>query len=535
MIMAINQGIDFLQLIDDTPTSNYPALIQNYIKNNDYISALFLLADLGTKIDLPIDYTQLASVIATEIKRSATKQNSNHPVRIADLINPEKGISLDDLVRFYRENFDDASAYNNLGITISTVFGNKLAETHFSYAYLLFKENIRIILNYAKVLESCGKIKVSFRLLNSNFKNHVDDETYVYNYLDFLVRNRMYKIAENTAGSYDIAANFKSSNRILESLGDLELCCGRTSAASSYYSTAHKLKETPKSVKQLALTNWAKGEITTALNNFARLYQISKNDEDKSMLLKFFHQQKDLNRFDHPFAILDTKIRSLLNYNDSHAGGANFYSGNTKVMEKLKQLVPKELLQLKVSDTQIFSGAFSHLDCALYKEMFFATDAIANRCFSCFKLELSFETASDLVIFISYIKNKEAFNNYISKGLKDDRPFARETYKTILYCSSVQELEWLENTIDEMKQHYNILSVTKRRGCSEFTNRFNEFQLKEGKVNHLAFQPSKWGQLEKKINELERPMNIYPANQKTIYNDFTLYEVMVACAWDDEN
>lgn len=533
--MEIDQGIDFLKLIDDTPVGSYPSLIQNYIKKNDYISALFLLSDLGTKIDLPNNYTQLASVIAAEIKRSATKKKSNHPIRMGDLIDPGKEISLDDLVCFYRKNFDDPSAYNNLGITINSIFGNKLAETHFSYAYSLFKENARIILNYAKILESYGKIKVSLHLLDSNFHSHFEDETYVYNYLDFLIRNRMYKCAVNIVDSYDIVANFKSSNRVLESLGDLEMCYGRTSAASSYYSTAHKLKETPKSVKQLALTNWAKGEITTALNNFARLYQISKNDEDKSMLLRFFHQQKDLNGFDHPFAILDTKIRGLLVYKESRADGVNFYNNNINVMEELKQLVPKELLQLKVSDTQIFSGAFSHLDCALYKEMFFTTDAIANRCFSCFKLELSFKTASDLVVFISYIKNKETFYNYISKGLKDDRPFATKRYKAILYCNSVQELEWLENSIDEMKQYYNILSVTKRRGCSEFTNRFNEFQLKEGKVSHLAFQPSQWGRLEEKINELERPIDIYPANQKTIYNDFTLYEVMVACTWDNEN
>lgn len=508
---------------------SFSEAIQGQIKEQHFFCALFLIAKLSVRCELTDTHSHLANALAKEIReRKVSLQASTNSEKKKHFQNVETNQY--SLAREFQNVSSNPLKLNAFSVKLAQKVDLLKAESLFSYAYYLYPENAEIVLNYTKLLELRGKVTSAHRIYKLFFSSWDTSVVLSYHYLDFLIRQEKYTECLKFISEKQVASNYSSSPNVCTSLGDLELCLGNYDRAISHYNTAVTLGiKNNKLRKQLGFANWAHGNLHAAFENFSELHKFSDNFNDQALLIKFFHSLKDLTSFNHPLARLDERVRECFlsefkNHNE-------FDKRLRKFKEFLLKLIPQNLLGLVQSEKQIFTGALSGLKCELYKDLFNKHSVISSRCFYCFKLEVILKDADTLLSFAGFIKKENSLRNFISKCLVDDRTFSKHRYKAIFYCSSISDLNSLDNYIASFSGNFEFLEVLKRRGCSEFTNEYSDFQLTNGELSNFQHQSEDWENIESRHKNLERPVEVQFTNQKQQFDDFTFFEAIIALSW----
>ena len=115
---------------------------------------------------------------------------------------------------------------------------------------------------------------------------------------------------------------------------------------------------------------------------------------------------------------------------------------NVKIIfEKANKIINNELENIIFNDYQIYRRNDKDLSCKRHKKIFNDDNVIPKNCFGCYKVIIEPKTLIELVkiyILFDYIKLE---NNNIRKCMIELRPNIEGTYKSLVYCSGLDEAE----------------------------------------------------------------------------------------------
>ena len=169
----------------------------------------------------------------------------------------------------------------------------------------------------------------------------------------------------------------------------------------------------------------------------------------------------------------------------------NFFSRINEVLNKYSFLDNS-------GDDQIFRRNKINLNCDRHFAVFNKHDVIPEYCFGCFKIQVTPKNIIELIklylIFDLFIFEK----NNIRKTFVEIRPKIGGTYKGLIYCNSLIEAENILKKISPtIKKVLNDkVSVKIKRGCTEFSNRYKNFEKTDNSVKY----EDAWREKEKLID-----------------------------------
>tara|TARA_B100000674_G_scaffold42716_1_gene29699 strand:- start:6479 stop:8173 length:1695 start_codon:yes stop_codon:yes gene_type:complete len=116
-------------------------------------------------------------------------------------------------------------------------------------------------------------------------------------------------------------------------------------------------------------------------------------------------------------------------------------------------------------------------NCNKLMDFFNMKNAIAQRCHSCYKVQIEVNSLNELINLNFLMKKIQFKSDNTSKCMIELRTFSKGHYKGIIYCSSIDEaasvLVKTKNYIEEKSDINPIFGI--KRGCTEFTNKHSNY------------------------------------------------------------
>ena len=505
---------------------SYPKLIRGLVEKKYFSCAIYLIVMLELKGELPEDYKVLKKTLITHVKSEYKPKNVKEKKTFFSLLKSSEANNLTVLAQLIYGNFiADDELMNYLGITLQKKFNLTKALLHYRICYLIFPDNKHIVENFAIILEKSGEFNEAGRVLEKLYLENI-------NSINVLVLLANFKIRQNLFTEAQSLLEAKLDSGILGSsyynaLGDCYVCVGDVkSAMRSFRAALENNKNDIKARKSLGHCLW---DLNRNIEAYDVFMEGDRNINRTSLVeaaIKFLHAFEDISIFPGKLPLFDKKIRQL--FLDTFISRKKITKLNIKdFATSVSELMNTISFPIETKDLQIYSGRFSDLDCRRYKSLFFNYNAISSNCFSCFKLEVGFEDVISLIQGMIQLKLDTSLGDFISKSIVDSRPNVTGRFKSIIYCQSLTELDFLHDKLSE----YGYGVLKKRRGCTEFTNAYPDFQISDNVIKGYLKQPPEWRQKEKLFDAKQWPSDKQRVAQKRNFHDFTIYEAAIMLHW----
>ncbi|MDA7552809.1 tetratricopeptide repeat protein [Candidatus Pelagibacter sp.] len=241
-----------------------------------------------------------------------------------------------------------------------------------------------------------------------------------------------------------------------------------------------------KAVENYTLAIRLKKDYANGYNNLASHYddlgQYSEAVENYNHALKF--NPENLNA--------QNNLIHLLNYfnpkksDDNSIVKANFLIKNIKTdmliskhisdlslfeyLTKCNQILKKNIKNLSFFDSQIHRRNGYDLNCNRHHKAFNKFNIIPKYCFSCFKIQIELTTVSNLIRLFFIFDQLRLPKDNIRKCFIELRSGIPGTYKGLIYCSSVEEVESVFEIVKLYMQKLMLdnFDIKIKRGCTEF-------------------------------------------------------------------
>ena len=187
---------------------------------------------------------------------------------------------------------------------------------------------------------------------------------------------------------------------------------------------------------------------------------------------------------------------------------------------------------LKTTYTQIYHRTRKiEPNCNNLMEFFDQHNSIAQKCHSCYKVQIEVRSLDELLTLNFLMKSLYLELNNTRKCMVELRGAAKGFYKGLIYCTRIDEakdiLKQAKNHIFEMSSIRPTFSV--KRGCTEFTNTHKEY----GEIGNLdnlhegVQQQKEWKTKEEQF--FSRKNDATKANVMGL--EFNLGELLILKNW----
>jgi len=249
------------------------------------------------------------------------------------------------------------------------------------------------------------------------------------------------------------------------------------------------------------------GKSEDAIKNYAKALEFdSKHVEAQKNLIHILTYCTPINKNLNSIITANEslkKIGSILNVKE----GVNkldiatfFKSSNKAIQDNIKELT--------FFETQIYRRNTIDLNCSRHHEIFNNFNIIPKFCFSCFKIQIEPKNILELFKLFLIFDSLKLSKNNTRKCLVELRPNISGTYKGLIYCSSMEEVnEILKDITPILKEVIDSkVKITAKRGCSEFAEKHKDYKEtnKEG-PNFMKYK-NEWQEKEK-ITDLNEAKN----------------------------
>ena len=249
------------------------------------------------------------------------------------------------------------------------------------------------------------------------------------------------------------------------------------------------------------------GKSEDAIKNYAKALEFdSKHVEAQKNLIHILTYCTPINKNLNSIITANEslkKIGSILNVKE----GVNkldiatfFKSSNKAIQDNIKELT--------FFETQIYRRNTIDLNCSRHHEIFNNFNIIPKFCFSCFKIQIEPKNILELFKLFLIFDSLKLSKNNTRKCLVELRPNISGTYKGLIYCSSMEEVnEILKDITPILKEVIDSkVKITAKRGCSEFSIKHKDYKEtnKEG-PNFMKYK-NEWQEKEK-ITDLNEAKN----------------------------
>ena len=164
-------------------------------------------------------------------------------------------------------------------------------------------------------------------------------------------------------------------------------------------------------------------------------------------------------------------------------------------------------VSLKTNHSQIYLGPKSNLNCTRQKHIFFNYHFLADRCLSCFKVQLDCYNFHDFLKLLSVFATFEPILSLHRKLMVETRENVPGVYKGIIYVPDIEGAKILRNSL-ETSLFSSAYKIKVKRGCSEFYEKFPWYESIEAFTADNKFIIEGWAKQENDLESSALPSQI---------------------------
>ena len=152
---------------------------------------------------------------------------------------------------------------------------------------------------------------------------------------------------------------------------------------------------------------------------------------------------------------------------------------------------------LTINQTEIFRSNSVNLGCERHMGVFGEFNIVPRACFSCFKIQIEPKNVFELFKLFFIFDKLELPNNNIRKCMIELRPKVSGTYKGLIYCSSIKEVNEILKIISPTIDKIITGKIGIKRGCSEYEEAFPDYKEIDENNNNFMKYNKDWEEKEK--------------------------------------
>jgi len=197
--------------------------------------------------------------------------------------------------------------------------------------------------------------------------------------------------------------------------------------------------------------------------------------------------------------------------------------------EKANKIINNKLENIIFNDSQIHRRNDKDLSCKRHTKIFYDDNVIPKNCFECYKVIIEPKTLVDLVKIYILFDHIKLENNNIRKCMIELRPNIEGTYKSLVYCSGLDEAESIFKKLKVIidKTINENISIDIKRGCTEFGMAHPLY--KDYKSNLMKYEKD-WKEKEDLFDNKFPNLINYKLNKETIFG-ITLNDILTIRNW----
>ncbi len=252
-----------------------------------------------------------------------------------------------------------------------------------------------------------------------------------------------------------------------------------------------------------------------------------KNNVASENLIKTLTNVEYSKNQDNKFIYINNELQKLkfeFNYNEKITDESvknTFEQANIIINNNLKDIIYNEY--------QIYRRNNEDLGCKRHKKIFNDYNVIPKNCFGCYKVIIEPKTLIDLIKLYILFDHIKLENNNIRKCMIELRPNIEGKYKSLIYCSSLNEaesiLKKLKFLINQTINEDILINI--KRGCTEFSMAHPKY--KDLKNNLMQYDDG-WKEKEDLVDKKFPNLLAQKINRKTI-NGITLSDILIIRNW----
>ena len=244
------------------------------------------------------------------------------------------------------------------------------------------------------------------------------------------------------------------------------------------------------------------GQLEEAIFSYTKAIEFKPDfataHESLIRILTFYNPKKsNLNP-----CVVANKLLQTINYS---------YGSNTQIsdddvvtfFQRCNNVIFENINYVNSDETEIFRSNTVDLKCERHFKVFNAFNAIPEYCFGCYKVQIGLRNVMELFKLYFVFDKLNLKNNNPRKCMLEMRPEVAGAYKGYIYCFSLSEANEIQNqltTILNKKINKNI-SITVKRGCSEFGIAYPQYKKINQNNGQLMKYNEEWRSKEKFIDD----------------------------------
>ena len=274
------------------------------------------------------------------------------------------------------------------------------------------------------------------------------------------------------------------------------------------------------------------GESENAIKNYSKALEFDpKHVEAQKNLIHILTYYTPVNKNYNSIIVANENLRKIgnnfnLKMNENKSDLATLFKSSNKVIQD-------NIKELTFFETQIYRRNTIDLNCNRHHKAFNKFNIIPKFCFSCFKIQIEPKNVLDLFKLFLIFDSLKLQNNNTRKCLIELRPNISGTYKGLIYCSSMEEVNKILKDITPILKEAinNNVKIIAKRGCSEFANKHKDYKETNKEATNFMKYNNLWEEKEKIIDINEATNKKRKKDFKNSISGLSLSDVLIMNNW----
>ena len=249
----------------------------------------------------------------------------------------------------------------------------------------------------------------------------------------------------------------------------------------------------------------------------------AKSQDNFIFLLDYFLPSKST----HPLIDISNNLKKIENNFTLEEGIKDF--DLSTLFKKSNKIIKDNVGQLTFNHPQIYRKNSIDLGCTRHMGIFDKFNIIPKFCFSCFKIQIEPKNVLELCKLYLIFDQLKLPKNNTRKCMVEMRPEISGTYKGLIYCSSMEEINEILKLITPIIDKIIIAKIKIKRGCSEYSEAFSNYGVtnKEDK-NYMKYNDL-WDEKEKIFDSTNLKPDVN--DNVTFCGNLTISDILIMNNW----
>ena len=270
------------------------------------------------------------------------------------------------------------------------------------------------------------------------------------------------------------------------------------------------------------------GESENAIKNYSKALEFDpKHVEAQKNLIHILTYYTPVNKNYNSIIVANENLRKIgnnfnLKMNQNKFDLATLFKSSNKVIQD-------NIKELTFFETQIYRRNTIDLNCQRHHKAFKKFNIIPKFCFSCFKIQIEPKNVLELCKLYLIFDQLKLPKNNTRKCMVEMRPEISGTYKGLIYCSSMEEINEILKLITPIIDKIIIAKIKIKRGCSEYSEAFSNYGVtnKEDK-NYMKYNDL-WDEKEKIFDSTNLKPDVN--DNVTFCGNLTISDILIMNNW----